>query len=84
MVTNVGLDHTDGAGDWRRAIAEEKAGIVTPGRPLVLGEPDPGLREVFTAEGAEPVRIRDTDFGVMSDQLAVGGRLLDRNLIIRN
>lgn len=77
VVTNVGLDHTDGAGDWRRAIAEEKAGIVTPGRPLVLGEPDPGLREVFTAEGAEPVRIRDTDFGVTSDQLAVGGRLLD-------
>ena len=40
VVTNVGQDHTDFAGDWRARIAEEKAGIVKPGSTLVLGETD--------------------------------------------
>lgn len=77
VVTNVGLDHTDGVGELRREIAAEKAGITRKSAPLVLGEPDPDLREIFVAEGADPVRVRDTDFGVVSDQLAVGGRLLE-------
>ncbi len=34
VLTNVGHDHTDGLGDWRRRIAEEKAGIVKAGRHL--------------------------------------------------
>ena len=42
VVTNVGKDHTDGVGDWRRRSPSEKAGIVKPGSHLVLGEPDPG------------------------------------------
>ena len=77
VVTNVGLDHTDGLGEWQRAIAREKAGILRAGRPLVLGEPDESLRGEFLAENPDPVRVRDIDFGVVSDQLAVGGRLLE-------
>ena len=42
VLTNVGHDHTDGQGDWRRRIAEEKAGIVKEGATFVLGETDPG------------------------------------------
>ena len=49
VLTNVGLDHTDGVGDWRRRVAEEKAGIVKPGSTFVLGETDPELAEVFAA-----------------------------------
>src|SRR3954470_10240656 len=44
VITNVGFDHTDGVGDWRAAIAHEKAGIVKPGSFLVLGETDESLR----------------------------------------
>jgi dihydrofolate synthase/folylpolyglutamate synthase len=76
VVTNVSFDHTSGEGDWRRLIAEEKAGIVTPGRPLVLGEPDADLLPVFEAEGAEPVWVRERDFGVEQDKLALGGHLI--------
>ena len=36
VVTNIGRDHTDGRGDWRRAIAEEKAGIIKPGVPVII------------------------------------------------
>jgi len=74
VVTNVGLDHTSGEGNWRRAIAEEKAGIIEHHSVLVLGEPDPALAEVFA--DAKPARIvrRDTDFALVEDELAVGGR----------
>ncbi|HEY8547358.1 MAG TPA: Mur ligase family protein, partial [Acidimicrobiales bacterium] len=76
VITNVGRDHTDGEGDWRRRIAEEKAGIVTAGRHLVLGETDPDLLPVFEAEGPEPLWLRERDFGVEQDKLAIGGHLV--------
>ncbi|HET8621567.1 MAG TPA: Mur ligase family protein [Acidimicrobiales bacterium] len=77
VVTNVGHDHTDGVGDWRRRVAAEKAGIVKPGSHLVLGETEPGLRELFTAEGPSQVWVRDEDFGVVTDRLALGGHVVD-------
>jgi dihydrofolate synthase/folylpolyglutamate synthase len=77
VVTNVGKDHTDGTGDWRRRIAEEKAGIITPGGDLVLGETDPELLPVFAAEGAAQTWVRETDFGVETDDIALGGHLVD-------
>jgi dihydrofolate synthase/folylpolyglutamate synthase len=77
VVSNVGRDHTDGTGDWRRRIAEEKAGIVKPGCHLVLGEPDKDLRPLFEAEGPGEVWVRDDDFGVVTDRLALGGHVID-------
>jgi dihydrofolate synthase / folylpolyglutamate synthase len=81
VVTNVGKDHTDGAGDWRRHVAGEKAGIVKPGSHLVLGETDPALRPLFVDPGAEvgpaEVWVRDEDFGCIADRLALGGHLVD-------
>lgn len=77
VVTNIGKDHTDGTGDWRRRIAEEKAGIIGPGSRLVLGEPDPDLLGVFEAEEPEERWVRDRDFGVVTSAAAVGGRVLD-------
>lgn len=76
VITNVGRDHTDGEGDWRRRIAEEKAGIITPDRPLVLGEIDPDLLPVFEAEGPGTVWVRERDFGVEQDKLALGGHVV--------
>jgi dihydrofolate synthase/folylpolyglutamate synthase len=77
VVTNVGPDHTDFQGDWRRAIAEEKAGIVKPGSVLILGETDPELRSVFLDAGADEVWERDEHWGCDENLLAVGGRMLD-------
>jgi dihydrofolate synthase / folylpolyglutamate synthase len=77
VVTNVGKDHTDGRGDWRRRVAEEKAGIVKPGSHLVLGETDPALRLVFEAEGPDELWLRDRDFGVFADRIALGGHVVD-------
>jgi len=77
VLTNVGHDHTDGQGDWRRRIAEEKSGIVKPGSTFVLGETDPALADVFAATPAAEVWRREVDFGCVGNRLAVGGRLLD-------
>jgi dihydrofolate synthase/folylpolyglutamate synthase len=77
VVTNVGQDHTDGKGDWRQAIASEKAGIIKPDSFLVLGERDPQLQSVFLAEGPRDAWTRPTDFDVVSDRPAVGGHMLD-------
>jgi dihydrofolate synthase/folylpolyglutamate synthase len=77
VLTNVGYDHTDGVGDWRRRIAEEKAGIVKPGSTFVLGETDPELADVFAATPAAEIWKRGVDFGCTSSAVAVGGRLVD-------
>ncbi len=76
VVTNVGLDHTTGEGDWRTAIADEKAGIITPESVLVLGETDPALVRIFVGEGPARTVQRGEDFEVVEDRLAVGGRLV--------
>lgn len=76
VVTNIGKDHTDGVGDWRRAIAEEKSGIVHPGARFVCGETDPSLRPVFDATPAERRLYLGEDFWLTRNDLAVGGRLL--------
>lgn len=77
VVTNVGRDHTDGVGEWRRAIALEKAGIIADRSAVVIGETEPELVEVFREEGGALHWVRDQDFGVGGSAVAVGGRQLD-------
>lgn len=77
VVTAVGGDHTDFAPGWERRVAEEKAGIITPGRPAVLGAVAEGLWPVFAAEGAEPLVCLGRDVEVTDARLAVGGRVID-------
>jgi len=79
VCTSIGRDHTDGAPGWRQAIADEKSGIVKPGitEVLVLGETDPELRATFVGAGAAATWVRDEDYGVAANRVAVGGRLLD-------
>ena len=76
-ITNVGMDHTDGIGDWRLAVAREKAGIIKPTSTVVCGETDPDTREVFRAEPHASMYVRGRDFGAEREQLAVGGWLAD-------
>jgi dihydrofolate synthase/folylpolyglutamate synthase len=77
VVTNVGHDHSNFEGDWRHAIAAEKAGIIKPGSVVVLGETDPDLVQVFLAEPHLAAALRGDDFGCERNDVAVGGRLLD-------
>ena len=77
VVTNIGTDHTDQQGDWRRSIAGEKVGISTPSSVLVMGEADLELRDIFEGEPSASLLFVETDFELISDLPAVDGRLLD-------
>lgn len=47
IVTNIGLDHCDMLGGTLAEIAFEKAGIIKPETPAVIGESDPETDPVF-------------------------------------
>ena len=77
VVTNVGLDHVDIIGPTRADIAREKSGIVKRGATLVLGETDPQLLPTFEGTPAAAIWLRDRDFAVLENRVAIGGRAID-------
>ena len=47
IITNIGWDHMNILGDSLQQIAYEKAGIIKPGTPVVIGETLPVTKPVF-------------------------------------
>ncbi len=47
VITNIGMDHTEFLGHTLPEIAREKAGIIKPGVPCVIGETDSATERVF-------------------------------------
>ena len=52
VITNIGLDHTQFLGNTLEAIAFEKAGIIKPNIPVVIGEFTPETKSVFLTKTA--------------------------------
>ena len=52
VITNIGIDHTEFLGDTLTQIAGEKAGIMKPHVPCVIGETHPETQEVFLARAS--------------------------------
>lgn len=83
VLTNIGHDHTDYEGDWRRKIAEEKCGIVKPESFFVVGERDAELLDVFEAAvdgDTDRLWVVGRDFDVAAASAAIGGWLMDLRL----
>ena len=53
IITNISLDHTQFLGHTLAQIAGEKAGIIKPGIPVVIGETTPETRPVFCQKAQE-------------------------------
>jgi dihydrofolate synthase/folylpolyglutamate synthase len=53
VITNIGLDHTQFLGNTLEAIAFEKAGIIKPNIPVVIGEYMNETKPVFNAKAKE-------------------------------
>ncbi len=53
IITNISLDHIQYLGNTLEKIAAEKAGIIKPGIPVVIGETTAGTREVFTQKAMQ-------------------------------
>ena len=52
IITNISLDHTDLLGNTTESIAFEKAGIIKPGVPVVIGTSQEDSKMVFLRESA--------------------------------
>lgn len=53
VITNISYDHQNMLGDTLPLIAGEKAGIIKPGVPVVIGETHPESAPVFLKKAAE-------------------------------
>ena len=53
VITNIGIDHTEFLGDTLTQIAGEKAGIMKPHVPCVIGETHPETQDVFMGRAHE-------------------------------
>ena len=71
VITSIDFDHQDLLGETLESIAREKAGVIKPGIPVVIGPVAPGARAVIEATcrergarliaAAEQVRVSDVD-----------------------
>lgn len=63
VITNVGLDHTEYFGPTKQHVAREKAGIIKPGVPVVVGEPEEAILDLFQQKAEEHhapfIQVRD-------------------------
>ena len=53
VITNISFDHIDILGNTLAAIAKEKAGIIKPGIPVVIGEAEGEIRRIFEETATE-------------------------------
>ena len=68
LITSIALDHTEFLGPDRETIAIEKAGIMRPGRPVVVSDPEPpaSLQACADELGADLWQL-GRDFNVQGD-----------------
>ncbi len=70
LITPVSLDHQEHLGDDLATIAAEKAGIIKPGVPVVVGRQEPEVNKVLlkvAAECSAPVYLVDRDYQRMKE-----------------
>ena len=85
-ITTIGLDHVALLGDTVEAIAEQKAGIIKQGIPLVTGRIAPEALAVIDriAEGKDAPRIAyGTDYQVGHQESVVTGEVFDYTSSVR-
>jgi dihydrofolate synthase/folylpolyglutamate synthase len=75
VITNIGWDHMNMLGDTLQLIAGEKAGVIKPGIPVIVGEYQPEVADVFInkakAENA-PLSFASEEWEILKSE--VGSR----------
>lgn len=85
-ITTIDLDHVALLGDTLEAIAEQKAGIIKQGMPLVTGRIAPEALAVIDriAEGKDAPRLAyGTDYQVRHQESVVTGEVFDYTSAVR-
>ncbi len=76
IITNISFDHVQFLGDTLAKIASEKAGIIKPNIPVVIGETTPETKPVFISKAEEqnaPIIFAEEQDEVMGECLLAKG-----------
>lgn len=68
VITNIGLDHTQFLGNTLAEIAAEKAGIIKPQVPVVIGQTQEETRDVFLSKAHQmqaPIIFADQHYRIV-------------------
>jgi dihydrofolate synthase/folylpolyglutamate synthase len=78
IITNIGWDHMNILGDTLQLIAAEKAGIIKPNIPVIIGEYQPEVADIFLRKANK----EEADLVFASDLWTViSGELSDNGLL---
>jgi dihydrofolate synthase/folylpolyglutamate synthase len=72
VITNIGWDHMNILGDTLQLIAAEKAGIIKPDVPVIIGEYQPEVADIFLRKAAK----EGADMNFASDDWEIKGQKL--------
>ncbi len=78
VITNIGYDHMQFLGNTLTQIATEKAGIIKPNVPVILGPMQPWVSSVFLSKAQQldsPVYLANHLYSVRNMQLNSQGKL---------
>ncbi len=81
VIPSIDLEHTDILGSTKRAIAEEKAGILKLGSVLALGVP-PDRSLGYEADAGSAIARKAVDLGVYWETVPEEGTFEQRNLAL--
>jgi len=73
IITNIGYDHMNILGDTLEKIASEKAGIIKPGIPVVIGEYIDETKAIFVNKASDcnaPIHFAQEEYSVSNIQAA--------------
>ena len=92
IITNIGLDHTEFLGDSLESIAQEKAGIIKPNIPVVIGQTQIETSVIFIIKASEnniTIYFADNNYSSSYSMIDINGKQVfnieqDDELIYKN
>ena len=84
VITNIGFDHTQFLGDTLEAIAGEKAGIIKPHVPVVIGETQEATQPVFNDKAKKwecSITFADQQYQVRVNNPMTDDHMLDVDIL---
>ncbi len=81
VITNIGLDHTFFLGDTLEKIAGEKAGIIKPETPVIIGKTQPETRPVFETTALKNqagIRFADQEIAFSGTEITPEGLKIEK------
>jgi dihydrofolate synthase/folylpolyglutamate synthase len=74
IITNIGYDHMDILGNTLEKIAAEKAGIIKPNVPVVIGEYLPETKDIFIGKAVKedaPIHFAQEEFTIINIEYTI-------------